>query len=184
MQDDIVAKLLDFIAEPRSKDDSTLSDDKDQILGSANERWGVQLRIQKAHTRDLGRNLMMNVLHVKGGRNIPESESDEDAEEGHEEDDHMKSDSEENKDDGEEIDSKGSTSKGKSAEAEQALPSKDELQKTIVQLLKKVDFDNVTFSDILKMLDKRYKMDVSSMKDTAKSIILDELVKLAEADED
>ena len=28
MQDDIVAKLLDFIAEPRSKDDSTLSDDK------------------------------------------------------------------------------------------------------------------------------------------------------------
>ena len=48
---------------------------------------------------------MMNVLHVKGGRNIPESESDEDAEEGHEEDDHMKSDSEENKDDGEEIDS-------------------------------------------------------------------------------
>ena len=51
------------------------------------------------------RNLMMNVLHVKGGRNIPESESDEDAEEGHEEDDHMKSDSEENKDDGEEIDS-------------------------------------------------------------------------------
>lgn len=28
---------------------------RDQILGSANERWGVQLRIQKAHTRDLGR---------------------------------------------------------------------------------------------------------------------------------
>ena len=28
MQDDIVAKLLDFIAEPRAKDDSTLSDDK------------------------------------------------------------------------------------------------------------------------------------------------------------
>ena len=48
---------------------------------------------------------MMNVLHVKGGRNIPESESDEDAEEGHEEDDHMKFDSEENKDDGEEVDS-------------------------------------------------------------------------------
>jgi len=100
MQDDIVAKLLDFIAEPRAKDDSTLSDDqvksvayngyalseiylwitttmnrkfasvflpllismfytsvlcRDQILGSANERWAVQLRIQKAHTRDLGR---------------------------------------------------------------------------------------------------------------------------------
>lgn len=98
MQDDIVAKLLDFIAEPRAKDDSALSDDqvksvatmdmhflrflmdynnneqtvalvfltyismfytsvlgRDQILGNANERWGVQLKIQKAHTRDLGR---------------------------------------------------------------------------------------------------------------------------------
>lgn len=31
---------------------------------------------------------------------------------------------------------------------------------------------------------KRYKMDISSMKDTVKSIILDELVKMAEADED
>lgn len=40
---------------------------------------------------------------------------------------------------------KGS-SKGKSAEAEQAPPSKDELQKTIVQLLKKVDLDNVSYS--------------------------------------
>jgi hypothetical protein len=28
MQDNIVAKLLDFIAEPRAKDDSTLSDDQ------------------------------------------------------------------------------------------------------------------------------------------------------------
>lgn len=99
MQEDIIMKLLDFIAEPRANDDSTLSDDqvkfvstmslyfwdllmsydserfkfasvflsllfsmfysfavcRDQILGSANEREEVQLRIQRAHTRDLGR---------------------------------------------------------------------------------------------------------------------------------
>lgn len=36
--------------------------------------------------------------------------------------------------------------KGKSAEAEQALPSKNELQKTIIQMLKKVDFDNVSYA--------------------------------------
>jgi hypothetical protein len=91
-------KLLDFIAEPRANDDSTLTEDqvkfvstvslyfcdlllvamlnikfaseflsllfsmfysfslcRYQILGSADEREEVQLRIQRAHTRDLGR---------------------------------------------------------------------------------------------------------------------------------
>ncbi|XP_066384620.1 DEK domain-containing chromatin-associated protein 3-like isoform X3 [Miscanthus floridulus] len=281
-RDDIVAKLLDFIAEPRAKDDSTLSDDQGSNSRKRKREVGSATKNPEGTHKRSRKKLDDEHTSRKRWQKYSESESDEDAEEGHEEDDHMKSDSEENKDDGEEVDSeqedrygrrkvkagkksvdgkgstaktkrkaitgispntapiatlskcssrvssspksskdkqrsavdlsvvsrkskpitpkhttnseketnerrssgKGSTSKGKSAEAEQALPSKDELQKTIVQLLKKVDFDNVTFSDILKVLDKRYKMDVSSMKDTVKSIILDELVKLAEADED
>jgi hypothetical protein len=43
---------------------------------------------------------------------------------------------------------------------------------------------NVLNSRKQNVTGKRYKMDVSSMKDTVKSIILDELAKLAEADED
>ncbi|KAG0548634.1 hypothetical protein BDA96_01G183300 [Sorghum bicolor] len=281
-KDNIVAKLLDFIAEPRAKDDSTLSDDQGSNSRKRKREVGSATKNPEDTHKRSRKKLDDEHTSRKRWQKYYESESDEDAEEGHEEDDHMKSASEENKDDGEEVDSeqedrygrrkvkagkksvdgkgstaktkrkaitgispktapvgtlskcssrvssspksskdkqrsavdlnldsrkskpitpkhttnseketnerrssgKGSTSKGESAEAEQALPSKDELQKIIVQLLKKADFDKVTFSDILKMLGKRYKMDVSSMKDTVKSIILDELAKLAEADED
>ncbi|CAN6298617.1 unnamed protein product [Urochloa humidicola] len=76
-------------------------------------------------------------------------------------------------------------SKWKSAEAENALPSKAELQIRIVKILKKVDLNMVTYSDILKMLDEHYKMDLSSMKEAIKFMVYDELVKkAAESDED
>lgn len=76
------------------------------------------------------------------------------------------------------------TSKGKSAEAEKALPSKDELQNTIVGILKKVDFNTATYSDIIKMLDEHYKIDLSSRKEAIKLMVYDELMKISEADED
>ncbi|GJN24118.1 hypothetical protein PR202_gb11838 [Eleusine coracana subsp. coracana] len=89
--------------------------------------------------------------------------------------------------------------KGKGASAEADLPSKDELRKTIIGILKKVDFNTVsfsldygkhpewlmaTFSDILRKLDNHYKMDLAPKKEAIKVMIQDELTKLSEADDD
>jgi protein DEK len=74
--------------------------------------------------------------------------------------------------------------KGKGASAEADLPSKEKLRKTIIAILKKVDFNTATFSDILKKLDNHYKMDLAPKKEAIKVMIQDELTKLSEADED
>ncbi|KAK3146784.1 hypothetical protein QOZ80_3BG0271940 [Eleusine coracana subsp. coracana] len=74
--------------------------------------------------------------------------------------------------------------KGKGASAEADLPSKDELRKTIIGILKKVDFNTATFSDILRKLDNHYKMDLAPKKEAIKVMIQDELTKLSEADDD
>jgi len=75
--------------------------------------------------------------------------------------------------------------KGKGESAEADLPSKDELRKTITAILKKVDFNTATFSDILKKLDNHYQMDLTPKKEAIKVMIQDELTKMSEeADED
>jgi len=73
--------------------------------------------------------------------------------------------------------------KGKGESAEAVLPSKDDLRKTITEILKKVDFNTATFSDILKKLDNHYKMDLTPKKEAIKVMIQDELTKLSEEDE-
>ncbi|ONM06883.1 DEK domain-containing chromatin associated protein [Zea mays] len=98
--------------------------------------------------------------------------------------------------------------KGKGESVEAVLPSKDDLRKTITEILKKVDFNTATFSDILKKLgkifrhvstdflwlmrdaltdfylvDNHYKMDLAPKKEAIKVMIQDELTKLSEEDE-
>ncbi|XP_008811637.1 protein DEK-like isoform X3 [Phoenix dactylifera] len=73
--------------------------------------------------------------------------------------------------------------KGKSMEAE--YPSAEELRKTICEILREVDFNTATFTDILKQLATHYKMDLSPRKPAIKELIQEELTKLAdEAEED
>ncbi|CAN6323355.1 unnamed protein product [Urochloa humidicola] len=74
--------------------------------------------------------------------------------------------------------------KGKGELAAVDLPSKDELRKTITAILKKVDLNTATFSDILKKLDNHYKMDLTPKKEAIKVMIQDELTKMSGADED
>lgn len=74
--------------------------------------------------------------------------------------------------------------KGKCESAEGGLPSKAELKKTIVGILKKVDFNTSTFSDILKKLVDHYKIDLAPRKGAIKIMIQEELTKLSEADND
>ncbi|VAH92168.1 unnamed protein product [Triticum turgidum subsp. durum] len=73
-------------------------------------------------------------------------------------------------------------SKGESAEG--GLPSKAELKKTIIGILKKVDFNTSTFSDILKKLDDHYKIDLTARKGAIKIMIQEELTKLSEQEDD
>ncbi|CAN6310266.1 unnamed protein product [Urochloa humidicola] len=279
-KEDIVRKLLDFIAEPHANDDSPLSDDQGSNSRKRKREGGNVTKSSEVTHKRSRKNLDDEHTSRKRQQKYSELESDEEgAEEGHDEDELIKSDRKENKDDSEADDEqedsyasrkvkaskqsmegkgyaakrksitgsvpktapvptlskcssrvssssksskdkqssvedsnsrknktitpkrtanaqketderrlsgKGLTrSKGKSADAEKALPSKAELQTRIVKILKKVDLNMVTYSDILKMLDEHYKMDLSSRKEAIKLMVYDELVKKAEeSDED
>ncbi|KAJ8484876.1 hypothetical protein OPV22_017361 [Ensete ventricosum] len=74
-------------------------------------------------------------------------------------------------------------SKGK-AKSEAEHPSKEELRKKICEILKEVDFNTATFTDILKQLAGHYKLDLTPRKASIKLLIQEELTKLAEAEED
>lgn len=64
-------------------------------------------------------------------------------------------------------------------------PSDDELRSAICEVLKEVDFNTATFTDILNILAKRYDTDLTPRKTSVKNMIQDELTRLAdEADEE
>ncbi|XP_047084367.1 DEK domain-containing chromatin-associated protein 2-like [Lolium rigidum] len=67
--------------------------------------------------------------------------------------------------------------KGKGEAAEGGLPSEAELKKTIIGILRKVDFETSTFSDILRKLDDHYKIDLEPRKGAIKIMIQQEVTK-------
>ncbi|XP_074590503.1 DEK domain-containing chromatin-associated protein 2-like isoform X2 [Curcuma longa] len=70
------------------------------------------------------------------------------------------------------------------AKSETQQPSKEELRDKICEILKEVDFNTATFTDILKRLAAHYKTDLTPQKASIKLMIQEELTKLAEAEED
>ncbi|CAA6662915.1 unnamed protein product [Spirodela intermedia] len=74
--------------------------------------------------------------------------------------------------------------KGKSSQAKESSPSEDELKDKICEILKEVDFNTATFTDILKKLSAYYKKDLTPRKALIKLMIQDELTKLADEAED
>lgn len=71
--------------------------------------------------------------------------------------------------------------KKKSRSKEEKLkPSDDELRTAICDILKEVDFNTATFTDILKQLAKQFNTDLAPRKSLIKLMIQDELTKLAE----
>ncbi|CAN4097154.1 unnamed protein product [Withania somnifera] len=76
--------------------------------------------------------------------------------------------------------------KGKGNERSDKLwPSDDELRSAICEVLKEVDFNTATFTDIVQILAKRYDTDLTPRKTSVKNMIQDELTRLAdEADEE
>ncbi|XP_016737717.1 uncharacterized protein [Gossypium hirsutum] len=74
--------------------------------------------------------------------------------------------------------------KGKDkAKKRKVKPSDYELRTTICGILKEVDFNTVTFTDILKLLVQRFDTDLTPRKLSTKLMIQEELTKLAD-DED
>ncbi|KAG0478863.1 hypothetical protein HPP92_013582 [Vanilla planifolia] len=81
--------------------------------------------------------------------------------------------------------SSGKKEKAAVRDHRRSRPSKADLRKTICEILKEVDFNTATFTDILKMLGMRYKMDMTPRKSSIKQMIQEELTKMAdEADEE
>ncbi|KAL8215697.1 hypothetical protein R6Q57_022534 [Mikania cordata] len=75
--------------------------------------------------------------------------------------------------------------KGKETPKEEKLkPSDVELKTAICEILKEVDFNTATFTDILKMLNERFNTELTPRKATLKSIINEELIKLANEGDD
>uniref|UniRef100_A0A1D1Y7F9 Protein DEK n=1 Tax=Anthurium amnicola TaxID=1678845 RepID=A0A1D1Y7F9_9ARAE len=79
---------------------------------------------------------------------------------------------------------KAGRSKAKSNQAKESGPTEDELRNTICEILKEVDFNTATFTDILKKLASHYNMDLTARKGSIKLMIQDELTKLADEAED
>ncbi|KAG0478873.1 hypothetical protein HPP92_013592 [Vanilla planifolia] len=76
--------------------------------------------------------------------------------------------------------SSGKKEKAAVRDHRRSRPSKADLRKTICEILKEVDFNTATFTDILKMLGMRYKMDMTPRKSSIKQMIQEELTKMAD----
>ncbi|KAE9614738.1 hypothetical protein Lalb_Chr04g0247871 [Lupinus albus] len=74
--------------------------------------------------------------------------------------------------------------KGKGKSKEKVDPSDDQLRDATLKILKDVDFNTATFTDILKQLAKQFDADLTPRKASIKIIIQEELTKLAEEAED
>ncbi|CAI9787776.1 unnamed protein product [Fraxinus pennsylvanica] len=72
---------------------------------------------------------------------------------------------------------------GKSKE-DKVKPSDEELKNSMCEILKEVDFNTATFTDILKQLAERFNVDLTPRKSSIKLMIQDELTKLAEEQDD
>ncbi|XP_073055870.1 DEK domain-containing chromatin-associated protein 1-like isoform X2 [Primulina eburnea] len=66
---------------------------------------------------------------------------------------------------------------------EKLKPSDDDLRNAISEILKEVDFNTATLTDILKMLAKQFNKDLMPRKPSIKLMIQDELTKIADAEE-
>ncbi|XWS51744.1 hypothetical protein CRYUN_Cryun11dG0009800 [Craigia yunnanensis] len=75
--------------------------------------------------------------------------------------------------------------KGKDKAKEKKLkPSDYELRATICEILKEVDFNTATFTDILKLLAQHFDTDLTPRKSSIKLMIQEELTKLADEADD
>ncbi|QCD84993.1 protein DEK-like [Vigna unguiculata] len=74
--------------------------------------------------------------------------------------------------------------KGRSSEKAKSGPSKDEMHRVVVDILKKVDFNTATLSDILKRLGTHFDVDLMHRKAEVKDIITDVINNMSDDDQE
>ncbi|KAK1397134.1 DEK C-terminal domain-containing protein [Heracleum sosnowskyi] len=67
---------------------------------------------------------------------------------------------------------------------EKLKPSKAELKNATCEILREVDLNTATFTDVLNLLGKRFNTDLVPRKSTIKVMVQDELIKLVEEEDD
>ncbi|CAJ1937530.1 unnamed protein product [Sphenostylis stenocarpa] len=72
--------------------------------------------------------------------------------------------------------------KGKSSDQDKAGPSKKEMHRVVVDILKEVDFNKATLSDILKQLGTHFDVDLMHRKAEVKDIITDVINNMSDND--
>ncbi|XP_047167428.1 DEK domain-containing chromatin-associated protein 1-like [Vigna umbellata] len=74
--------------------------------------------------------------------------------------------------------------KGKRSEKAEDGPSKNEMHRVVVDILKKVDFNTATLSDILKQLGTHFDVDLMHRKAEVKDIITDVINNMSDNDKE
>ncbi|GMH31495.1 hypothetical protein Nepgr_033338 [Nepenthes gracilis] len=74
--------------------------------------------------------------------------------------------------------------KGKTSKKAMAHPSKEELHAVVVNILKEVDFNTATLSDILRQLGSHFSVDLMDRKAEVKEIITEVINNMSDEDDD
>ncbi|XP_012439020.1 DEK domain-containing chromatin-associated protein 1 isoform X1 [Gossypium raimondii] len=75
------------------------------------------------------------------------------------------------------------TGKGKSSKKPKAEPSREEINEVVVDILKKVDFNTATLSDILRQLGTHFDLDLIHRKAEVKDIITEAINNMSDDEE-
>ncbi|KAA3460564.1 protein DEK-like isoform X2 [Gossypium australe] len=75
------------------------------------------------------------------------------------------------------------TGKGKSSKKPKAEPSREEINEVVIDILKKVDFNTATLSDILRQLGTHFDLDLIHRKAEVKDIITEAINNMSDDEE-
>ncbi|XVF70883.1 hypothetical protein PTKIN_Ptkin11bG0198100 [Pterospermum kingtungense] len=207
-KEDIVAKLIEFLEAPHATTTVLLAEQEKSNKGKKRKRSTKSGTTAKRSTKNRRKS---EGTPKSGEKSTADSEDDSEEEEEEKEEEHNEerenengvaeksedelpedTESEEEKESEDESEEDAvkkkrskKVAKGKDKDKEEKLkPSDSELRATICEILKEVDFNTATFTDILKLLAKRFDTDLTPRKSSIKAIIQEELTKLADEGDD
>nr|VDD27356.1 unnamed protein product [Brassica oleracea] len=79
---------------------------------------------------------------------------------------------------------KGSKEKGKASKKGKAEPTREEMLEVVTKMLKEVDFNTATLSDILQKLSGHFGVDLSHRKKEVKGVITDAISEMSDVEDE
>ncbi|XP_074303473.1 lysine-specific demethylase JMJ27-like isoform X2 [Silene latifolia] len=170
-KEDIVTKLLDFLVAPHATTENVVLADQDQGRKRKRPSSAIEAASPPSSSKESakGDDITPNVFSRKKKNEETKKEKSSTA-------------------------SKKSSTKEKSGpktvkakekpKEDKSKPSDNELRQAICDILKEVDFNTATFTDILMQLAKQFSTDLAPKKSAIKIMIQDELAKLADEADD